>query len=166
MKRLRHRVRACVRRLPESSNPWVYLNLSVRAAICAVYLCEGYHENSNYIRTITEVSLAPKEIKFIICSICTHLTTAHQTSVSGTTRYVAATDSSVEESAHLNETSRFVLSWRLILQVSSFADSSLRSDSPTAEMLTPLYKDMGVGRCYHWMSRKCVLTTAYQVNHL
>ena len=56
-----------------------------------------------------------------------HYCTPNQ--VSGTPPYIAATDLSVEESAHLNKTLRFVLSGRLILQVSSFAYSGPSSDS-------------------------------------
>ena len=79
MKRLRHGVRACVRRRPESSNPWIYLHLSSRADIFAedVYLCAGNHDQFNHIKTIMEVALAPKVTKSIIRSIYTHLTTAH-----------------------------------------------------------------------------------------
>ena len=89
MKRVHHRVRDCVRRRPESSNTWIYLHSSSRAAICAenVYICEGYHEQLNYIRTTTEVALTPKETKSIIRSICTHLTTAHQTGIRNATLY-------------------------------------------------------------------------------
>ena len=52
MKRLCHRVRACVWRRLESSDPWINLHSSLRPAICAddVYLCEYYHEQSNHIK--------------------------------------------------------------------------------------------------------------------
>ena len=73
MKRLRYRVRACVRRLPKSSNPWIHLHSSSRAAICAedIYLWR-LHEQFNYYRTTMDVVLAPKETKSIIRSICIH----------------------------------------------------------------------------------------------
>uniref|UniRef100_M4B6S9 Uncharacterized protein n=1 Tax=Hyaloperonospora arabidopsidis (strain Emoy2) TaxID=559515 RepID=M4B6S9_HYAAE len=119
--------------------PFSVLRSSSRAAICAenVYLCEGYNELFNHIGTVKEVTLAPKETTSVILSICTNLT-APQNQAAGTSTYVAATDSSDEERAHLSETSCFVLSGRLVLQP-SFVDSTMSSlRSLPAEMLVPM----------------------------
>ena len=112
------------------------------------------------------IVLAPKETKSIIRSICTHITTAHQNQLLETSYNVVVTDSSVEASVHLNETSRFVLYGRLSLQVSSFAESILNSESLPAEMLEPLYKYLCVGRYCDWMSKRCIVTTACQADPL
>ncbi|KAI9908764.1 hypothetical protein PsorP6_004051 [Peronosclerospora sorghi] len=116
--------------------PLSVLRSSSKAALCAenMYLCEGYNELFNHIGTINDVILASQETKRIMLSLCTKLT-SHSNAV-GTSAFMATQDSSEEERAHLNETSCFTLSGRLILLPTFTENNSSSTSFP--EVLVPL----------------------------
>ncbi|DBA02871.1 TPA: hypothetical protein N0F65_005898, partial [Lagenidium giganteum] len=132
---------------PEVYDEFNHLPLSVvrsssKAALRSenAYLMEGYNELFNHIGTVSEIPLEPHETKRFVFSLCAKLDRMRGSSTLASAAYSTNADSSEEERMHLNETSRLMVTGRMVFRPIEriTAATSPVSTSSLPEFVVPL----------------------------